>query len=122
MSNLRKKIERHGVDCWLVNTGWVGGPYGVGKRISIRYTRGLLNAALDGNLKGVEYATDPVFGFSVPKTCPGVPDHVLRPAESWPNKEQYMQKYRQLAARFVENFRKFEGDTPAELVAAGPKL
>jgi phosphoenolpyruvate carboxykinase (ATP) len=119
---LRKKIERYGVDCWLVNTGWVGGPYGVGKRISIRYTRDLLNAALDGKLKEVAYAVDPVFGFSVPKTCPGVPDQVLRPAESWPNKEQYMQKYRQLAARFIENFRKFEGDTPAELVAAGPKL
>jgi phosphoenolpyruvate carboxykinase (ATP) len=58
----------------------------------------------------------------VPKTCPGVPDHVLRPAESWPNKDQYMQKYRQLAARFIENFRKFEGDTPAEVTAAGPKL
>ncbi len=121
-SLLRKKIERHGADCWLVNTGWVGGPYGVGKRISIRYTRDLLNAALDGKLKGVEYAADPIFGFSVPKTCPGVPDHVLRPAESWPNKEQYMQKYRQLAARFIENFRKFEGETPAEVVAAGPKL
>ena len=121
-SLLRKKIERHGVDCWLVNTGWVGGPYGIGKRISIRYTRDLLNAALDGKLKGVDYAVDPVFGFSVPKTCPGVPDTVLRPAESWPNRDQYMQKYRQLAARFIENFRKFEGDTPAEVTAAGPKL
>ncbi|HUM02535.1 MAG TPA: phosphoenolpyruvate carboxykinase (ATP) [Thermoanaerobaculia bacterium] len=119
---LRSKIERHGVDCWLVNTGWVGGPYGVGKRISIRYTRDLLNAALDGKLRDVEVQVDPVFGFAVPLTCPGVPDHVLRPAEAWPDKTEYMKKYRQLAARFIENFRKFEGDTPAEIVAAGPKV
>ncbi|MFI5182162.1 MAG: phosphoenolpyruvate carboxykinase (ATP) [Thermoanaerobaculia bacterium] len=116
------KIERYGVHCWLVNTGWVGGPYGIGKRISIRYTRGLLNAALDGNLRGVEYKTDPVFGFSVPASCPGVPDHVLRPAEAWPDKAEYMKKYKQLAARFIENFRKFEGDTPAVIVAAGPRI
>lgn len=119
---LRGKIQRYGVDCWLVNTGWVGGAYGVGKRISIRYTRDLLNAALEGKLKNVEYATDPVFGFAVPKTCPGVPDRVLRPAEAWPDQGQYLSKYRQLAARFIENFRKFEGDTPAEVVAAGPRI
>ncbi len=119
---LRGKIERHGVDCWLVNTGWVGGPYGVGKRISIRYTRDLLNAALDGKLRDVEFAPDPVFGFLVPKSCPGVPDHVLRPADAWHDKAEYMKKYRQLAARFVENFRKFEADTPAQIAAAGPKI
>ena len=86
---LKRKIERYGVNCWLVNTGWVGGPYGVGKRISIRYTRALLNAALSGKLEDVEYTTDPVFGFQVPKTCPGVPTHVLDPAGSWPNRELY---------------------------------
>src|SRR5512140_1922552 len=121
-SLLRRKIERYGADCWLVNTGWVGGPYGVGKRISIRYTRDLLNAALDGKLKDVEYTRDPIFGFAVPKTCPGVPDHVLRPADAWHDKEHYTQKYRQLAARFVENFRKFAVDVPPEVVAAGPVL
>ena len=119
---LRRKIERYGAECWLVNTGWVGGPYGVGKRISIRYTRDLLNAALDGKLSGVEYAKDPVFGFAVPKSCPGVPDQVLRPADAWQDKDQYMQKYRQLAARFLENFRKFEADVPKEVVAGGPSL
>ena len=71
---LKNKILKYDVDCWLVNTGWVGGKYGVGKRISIRHTRNLLNAALDGKLKDVEYYTDPVFGFSVPKTCPEVPE------------------------------------------------
>ncbi len=105
-----------------MNTGWVGGPYGIGKRISIRYTRDLLNAALDGKLKDVEYQADPVFGFAVPKSCPGVPDHVLKPADAWHDKAEYMKKYRQLAARFIENFRKFEGETPAEIVAAGPKI
>jgi phosphoenolpyruvate carboxykinase (ATP) len=108
---LKRKIERYGVNCWLVNTGWVGGPYGVGKRISIRYTRDLLNAALNGDLLEVPYYTDPIFGFEVPTCCPGVPDSVLYPAESWTSKDQYMKKYRQLAARFIENFRKFE-DTP----------
>ena len=87
---LRRKIERHGVDCWLVNTGWIGGPYGIGKRISIRYTRELLNAALYGKLEDVEYHADPVFGFAVPKSCPGVPDHVLKPADAWHDKAEYM--------------------------------
>jgi phosphoenolpyruvate carboxykinase (ATP) len=119
---LKRKIERYGVNCWLVNTGWVGGPYGVGKRISIRYTRDLLNAALNGDLLEVPYYTDPIFGFEVPTCCPGVPDSVLYPAESWTSKDQYMKKYRQLAARFIENFRKFEDTTTQEVAAAGPKL
>jgi phosphoenolpyruvate carboxykinase (ATP) len=119
---LKRKIERYGVNCWLVNTGWVGGPYGIGHRISIKHTRALLEAALTGALLDVEYQADRIFGFHVPKTCPGVPDAVLRPAESWANKELYDQKYRQLAARFVENFRKFEDGCPEEVIAAGPKL
>ena len=118
---LKRKIERHGSTCWLVNTGWVGGPYGIGKRISIRHTRALLNAALDGQLDGVPYYQDPVFGFEVPKECPGVPESVLFPSGSWHDKAQYDNKYRQLAARFVENFKKFEADTPKEVAAAGPK-
>jgi phosphoenolpyruvate carboxykinase (ATP) len=119
---LKGKILRHGVNCWLVNTGWIGGAYGVGKRISIGYTRALLNAALDGSLLNVEYKTDPVFGFQVPKTCPGVPDNILNPADSWPSKEAYMDKYKQLASRFVENFKKYEDGCPPEVIKAGPKL
>lgn len=118
---LKKKILRHGVHCWLVNTGWIGGPYGIGKRISIRYTRALLNAALDGKLLSVKYATDPVFGFQVPATCEGVPDHVLDPGGSWPDKKVYMQRYRELASRFIENFKKYEAASPVEVVQAGPK-
>ncbi len=119
---LKRKIERYGVNCWLLNTGWTGGPYGVGKRISIRHTRALLNAALSGALLDVEYYRDPIFGFEVPKTCPGVPDSVLYPAEAWPSSDEYWKKYRQLAARYVDNFKKFAPDCPPEVVAAGPRL
>jgi phosphoenolpyruvate carboxykinase (ATP) len=119
---LKRKIERYGVRCWLVNTGWVGGPYGVGKRISIRYTRALLNAALTGKLDGVKFNRDPVFGFDVPATCPNVPDDVLDPSSSWPDKAEYDKKYRQLAQRFIENFGKFTEGTPQEVIDAGPKV
>jgi len=118
---LKRKILKHGVNCWLVNTGWIGGPYGIGKRISIRYTRTLLNAALSGKLLDVEYATDPVFGFGIPQTCADVPAHVLNPAASWPDGKDYMQRYKELAARFVENFKKFEEGCPSEVRNAGPK-
>jgi phosphoenolpyruvate carboxykinase (ATP) len=119
---LKRKILRHSVNCWLVNTGWVGGAYGVGKRISIRYTRDLLNAALSGELLNVEYYTDPVFGFLVPSSCPGVPESVLYPAKSWPNEEQYLLKSRQLAERFIENFKKFESPETEGLKDVGPKI
>jgi phosphoenolpyruvate carboxykinase (ATP) len=118
---LKRKILRYGSNCWLLNTGWVGGPYGVGKRISISYTRAMLNAALTGELLEVEYATDPIFGFQVPTSCPEVPDEVLNPASSWPSEEVYMQKYQELAARFEDNFKKFKEGTPIEVREAGPK-
>jgi len=119
---LRRKIIRHGVNCWLLNTGWVGGPYGVGERISIGYSRAMLNAALNGRLLDAEYWIDPVFEFQVPKSCEGVPDDILNPAESWPTKETYLQKYRQLAARFADNFKKYEATCPTEIIRAGPKV
>ena len=119
---LKEKVLRYGADCWLVNTGWVGGQYGVGKRISIRYTRAMLNAALSGKLRDVEFKTDPIFGFQVPTTCPDVPDSVLDPATSWPNRELYRQRYTQLAARFIDNFKKFADDCTDDVKAAGPKI
>jgi phosphoenolpyruvate carboxykinase (ATP) len=118
---LKRKILKYGVHCWLVNTGWIGGPYGIGKRISIRYTRALLNAALSGELLGVKEVTDPVFGFSVPQSCKDVPDNILNPSGSWPDAAVYMQRYKELAARFVENFKKFEAGSPAEIKNAGPR-
>ena len=119
---LRHKIERYDVKCWLVNTGWVGGPYGVGKRISIRHTRALLNAALTDKLQDVEYYRDPVFGFDVPKTCPDVPENVLEPWSSWPSREEYDKRYRDLAQRFKDNFAKFADGTTQDVLDAGPKV
>ncbi|MFH0882124.1 MAG: phosphoenolpyruvate carboxykinase (ATP) [bacterium] len=118
---LKRKVMHHGVNCWLLNTGWVGGKYGVGKRISIKYTRALLNAALDGKLLKVPYKTDPVFGFEVPAKCEEVPDEILDPASSWSSRKEYDDAYRQLASRFIENFKKYAADAPAEVQAAGPK-
>lgn len=119
---LKGKIQRYGVKCWLVNTGWVGGPYGIGKRISIRHTRALLSAALTGRLDQVKYAKDPIFAFDVPLSCPDVPAEVLNPSSSWADKMDYDKKYAQLAERFIENFRKFESDSSKEIVEAGPHL
>ena len=119
---LKRKIERYDVECWLVNTGWVGGPYGIGKRISIRYTRALLNAALNGKLDQVPYTKDPVFGFEVPMECPGVPEEVLSPSSSWGDKKEYARRYKDLAMRFKENFAKFTDNTPPEVIEAGPKV
>ena len=119
---LGDKIKRYGVNCWLLNTGWVGGPYGIGKRISIKYTRTLLNAALNGTLDDVEYTTDEIFGFRVPRSCPDIPDSVLDPASSWASKEAYLKRYRGLAGRFIDNFKKFEEGTPPEIIASGPKI
>ncbi|MDO9300890.1 MAG: phosphoenolpyruvate carboxykinase (ATP) [Anaerolineales bacterium] len=119
---LKNKIARYGVTCWLVNTGWVGGPYGVGKRISIKYTRALLSAALNGKLDNVKFTKDPIFGFEVPTQCPDVPDEVLSPATSWHDKKEYDRRYKDLAMRFKQNFAKFEDGTSREVVEAGPKI
>lgn len=119
---LKRKLLHHGATCWLVNTGWTGGPYGIGKRISIRYTRALLDAALEGKLDKVDYWHDPVFGFSVPKTCPEVPDAVLRPESSWHDPAAYQERYRDLAMRFIDNFKQFADGCPPEVLACGPKV
>ncbi|MBI5825493.1 MAG: phosphoenolpyruvate carboxykinase (ATP) [Chloroflexi bacterium] len=119
---LKHKIERYGVTCWLVNTGWVGGSYGVGKRISIRHTRALLNAALNGNLANVNYKQDSIFGFEIPATCPNVPDEVLDPSSSWGDKKEYDRRYKDLAMRFKQNFGKFTDRTPQEVIDAGPNI
>ncbi len=118
---LKSKILKHGVHCWLVNTGWTGGPFGVGKRISIRHTRSLLNDALNGKLRDVPYRKDPIFGFECPTQCEGVPSEILDPANTWPSRDEYMKKYDALAARFIENFKLFSEGCPAEVIAAGPK-
>ena len=118
---LRQKMEKHGATCWLVNTGWVGGKFGVGKRISIRHTRNMLNSALEGLLNDVDFRKDELFGFYVPVTCPNVPQDVLVPENSWGNKEEYWAKYDSLAARYIENFKLFAAGVPDDVVKAGPK-
>jgi phosphoenolpyruvate carboxykinase (ATP) len=118
---LKQRMLKHGAQCWLVNTGWVGGRFGVGKRISIRHTRNLLNAALDGKLNKVEYRKDKLFGFEVPVTCPDVPEDVLDPSSSWGNEDEYWKKYDALAARFIENFKLFESGCSQQVIKAGPK-
>ncbi len=117
---LKEKMLKHGVKCWLVNTGWVGGPYGVGKRISIKNTRALLNSALDGRLDNVKYIKDSVFGFDIPTECEGVPSEILTPANHWKDREEYFRKYRELAYMFVKNFEKFKAGCSAEVCNAGP--
>lgn len=117
---LKNKIEKYNADCWLVNTGWSGGQYGIGKRMSIHHTRALLNTALEGKLADGEFYTDPVFGFQVPAHCEGVPDKVLRPHETWDDKKAYADKYIQLASLFVENFKKFADGCSDEVLKAGP--
>ena len=119
---LKKKIQKHKVNCWLVNTGWIGGPYGVGSRISIKYTRALLNAALDGKLAKAKFVTDPVFGFQIPTACAGVPANILNPQKTWKDKKAYMAKYQALAKAFVENFKKYEAGCSKAILSAAPKV
>jgi phosphoenolpyruvate carboxykinase (ATP) len=118
---LRQKMEKNNATVWLVNTGWVGGKFGIGKRISIRHTRNMLNAALDGKLDNIEFRTDKVFGFEVPLTCPGVPDDVFEPSNAWGNKAEYWRKFEDLASRYIENFKMYQQDVPQEIIKAGPK-
>ena len=118
---LRQKAERSGARIWLVNTGWVGGKFGVGKRISIRHTRNMLNAALEGKLDNVEFREDKLFGFKIPLTCPEVPDDVFEPSNAWGDKKEYWKKYDALVSRYIENFKLFADHTPYEVQQAGPR-
>ena len=119
---LGERIERYGVRTWLVNTGWTGGPYGVGHRISIAHTRAMVRAALAGDLEGVPMAADPIFGLQVPSACPGVPDEVLQPRSTWSDPAAYDVQARKLARMFVENFRTFADGVSPEILAAAPSI
>jgi phosphoenolpyruvate carboxykinase (ATP) len=117
---LRERIEKHHVRCYLINTGWSGGPYGVGERIKISYTRSMVRAVISGELEKVEMVTDPIFGLRQPTACPDVPASLLQPRSTWSDKEAYDRTARELAARFKENFRQFTlvGD---DVRRAGPR-
>ncbi|MBD3175854.1 MAG: phosphoenolpyruvate carboxykinase (ATP), partial [Armatimonadia bacterium] len=116
---LHKKIHEHGTTCWLVNTGWQGGPYGVGERISIAHTRAIVRACLDGSLEKEEFEPHPIMGLPVPKNCPGVPSEILRPGDAWDDKDEYRRKTEELMASFREAFAEFAEGTSEEVRAAG---
>jgi phosphoenolpyruvate carboxykinase (ATP) len=115
---LAERIARDGADCWLVNTGWTGGSYGTGKRMSIHHTRALLRAALDGSLAKVEFVKDPFFGLMMPKSLPGVPSEVLNPRETWADKAAYDRTAQQLVSLFEKNFETFAGAVDEDVKAA----
>lgn len=116
---LGRRMQEHGSQCWLVNTGWFGGPYGTGSRMKLAYTRAMVNAAIEGKLKDVEFEKDPAFGLTVPKTVPGVPPEFLRARDAWKDKAAYDKSAAHLANEFAKNFEKF--DVPENIKAAGPK-
>ncbi len=117
---LGDKIANHKVNCWLVNTGWSGGPYGVGDRMKISYTRAMLAAALEGKLDNTEFVPDPLFNVLTPKNVPGVPSEVLSPKNTWADKNAYDEKAKELAGRFRENFKEYESSVSDEVRAAVP--
>jgi phosphoenolpyruvate carboxykinase (ATP) len=119
---LGERIARHQSRVWLVNTGWTGGPYGVGSRMKIAYTRAMIRAALSGKLDHVGYQRHPVFNIEMPTTCVDVPGAVLDPRSTWADKAAYDQQAAKLARMFVENFKSFEQDVPAAVKDAGPRV
>jgi phosphoenolpyruvate carboxykinase (ATP) len=118
---LGERIARHRSRVWLVNTGWTGGPFGVGSRMKIAYTRAMINAALSGALDDVQYQRHPVFNLDMPSSCPGVPAEVLDPRSTWSDKAAYDTQAKKLAGMFVENFKAFAADVDAAVVEAGPR-
>lgn len=119
---LGKKISQHKVDVWLINTGWTGGPYGVGKRILLHLTRAMVKAVLEDHLTGVAFQTDPIFGLNIPKTCPHVPAELLTPRFAWTDFSFYDQKAKELAFMFDKNFKEHASDAPDSIKKAGPKI
>ena len=124
---LRELIAEHDVDCWLVNTGWTGGAYGVGSRMPIKATRALLAAALDGSLNDAEFRTDPYFGFAVPVAVPGVDEAILDPRSSiparpGPTRQPTTARRKKLVGMFIDNFAKFEEHVDHAVLGAAPRV
>lgn len=117
---LDEKIKEHHVKVWLINTGWIGGEYGVGKRIPLEYTRAIISAVLNSNLDGVSCHPQPVFRLMIPSKCPGIPYHLLNPEGTWKNKEAYAEAADKLAGFFTANFKKYRSWVNKEIISAGP--
>ncbi|MDP9197342.1 MAG: phosphoenolpyruvate carboxykinase (ATP) [Thermoproteota archaeon] len=118
---LGDRISTHKTRVYLINTGWTGGPYGIGKRMELKYTRKMVLAAIDGDLERVTYRHDDIFNLDIPALCPGVPSEILDPSSTWSEKHDYVVAAKRLAGLFVRNFERF-GDTVADLARAGPSI
>lgn len=119
---LGEKMREHNVNVWLVNTGWSGGAFGTGSRMSLKYTRAMITAAMQGKLDNVEYTEHPVFGLAMPNECDGAPTELLHPKDTWADKSAYDATANKLAASFVENFEKYADNANDEIMAAAPKV
>jgi len=118
---LGERINKTGVKVWLINTGWTGGAYGTGKRMDLKYTRAMINAALNGDLDHVAYKKHPVFNLMMPETCPNVPSRLLDPRNTWPDTEEYDEKANSLAIDFIKNFEQYAGFSDEAIINAAPK-
>jgi phosphoenolpyruvate carboxykinase (ATP) len=118
---LGEKILQHQVRVWLINTGWSGGAYGKGERVPLSHTRAIVRAILEGRLGDCNWKVDPVFHFAIPETCPGVPPQLLDPECSWKDPLEYQLRSKELAARFIENFRRYENEVPADILRGAPE-
>jgi phosphoenolpyruvate carboxykinase (ATP) len=119
---LHERLNTHGSQVWLVNTGWTGGPYGRGRRVPLAFTRAMVRAILNGALNDAVFEPDPVFGVLVPRACPGVPAELLRPAATWSDPEAYALAARELAELFQANFASYAPQTSEGVRQAGPRL
>ena len=118
---LGKRIAEHDSKVYLINTGWFGGPYGVGRRMNLEHTRSMVKAAVNGDLEKVSYTRHEIFLLEIPNSCPGVPEHILNPINTWPDKQKYIESAKRLAFLFAKNFEKF-GSMPIEIINAGPRI
>ena len=119
---LSKKMKDANVNVWLINTGWSGGGYGVGKRMKLGYTRAMITAALNGELNDVEFVNHEVFGLAMPVSCPNVPNEILSPKNTWSNKEEYDKVANDLSKKFNKNFEKFADYASEEILAGAPSV
>lgn len=119
---LGNKLKEHSVNVWLVNTGWTGGPYGKGKRMQLKYTRAMINAAINGELDHVNYQEHPVFNVQMPVNCPNVPDYILNPRNTWADRDAYDEKANSLAIEFIKNFEQYASLSSLEIANAGPNV
>ena len=119
---LSKKMQEAGVNVWLINTGWSSGPYGVGSRIKLKYTRAMITSILNGDLDDMEFIQDPIFGLHFPKSCPNVPTEMLDPINTWEQKGAYVSKAIQLAHSFHLNFEKFANQASQKIIEGGPLI